>query len=260
MFNIYFFEKIFKWGVILSFLLFVVTFFLKDKLPDPDFYDLERLTPPLQYETERKPFSISSNEQTYLVKPRYEYELEGIIVAFHDADGISDRVHHKKWKDYINVRDVCVVWGDNAASGVYQEVEFATNDWTCFIHYPDWDVHSRFDLTQASNNHLLIDDDELKELLMEADLGDHIRITGALSDYSNMNTDFRRATSVTRDTMCENIFVDSIEIIKKAETDMQFAYSVSGWMLLLSLFGYVPLFAYSPPKGPLIKNPEFRGG
>ncbi|PVV23078.1 MAG: hypothetical protein B6D74_08690, partial [gamma proteobacterium symbiont of Ctena orbiculata] len=172
------FQAISRWGVIITFLLLLLSLLYKDRLPDPDYYEIGRLVDPVQESTYRSPFWIEAEGQRYYVKPLYDYALEGVVVSFHDADSFGDIWHHDRWKDFLNVRDLCVIWGANVSNGVYREMSFDNDSWTCWAYWPDAQTGANFSMTQLSNNHLLVSDDYVKEALMSAEPGDHIRISG----------------------------------------------------------------------------------
>ena len=247
-------ESLFKWLFLASLAAMAVTYLLKDQRPDPGFYDLEQLRPPQQTATDARPFTTEVNGQHYRVKPLFDYELEGVVVSYHDADSIADIWHHGKWQDFINIRDLCVIWGRNVGNGVYQEMDFSNDSWTCWAYWPDAATRKRFSMSQLSNNHLLSDDDQLKEQLMAARPGDHIRLRGMLAAYANPANGFKRGTSTTRtDTgngACETIYLQDFEIVNKANPGIRRLYSTSKWLAALSLLGFVVMFVVAPVRKP----------
>lgn len=246
-------EKIVRSVFAISLLISILLYFYKDELPDASFYDLSQLDEPIQTPTRENSFPTRAGGQNYLIKPRYDYELEGVVVSYHDADDFTDIVHHRRWQDFINLRDLCVVWGSNVETGVYRDMDFYNGSWTCWYSWPSYAVKDRFDETQLSNNHLLIDHDAVKAQLMKAEPGDHIRLKGMLVEYSNPANGFHRGTSTVRtDTgngACETIYVSDFEIVKKANPAIRTYYAVSSWTAILSLVGVVVLFFLSPYRG-----------
>ncbi len=246
-------EKITRAVFVASLLASGYLYLVKDSLPEASFYDLGQLRDPVQSATRKNSFTTQANGQQYVITPSYDYELEGVVVSLHDADDFLDITHHRRWQDYINLRDLCVIWGSNVKSGVYREMEFSNGTWTCWFSWPNSEVVSRFDGTQLSNNHLLIDDDAIKQALMQVESGDHIRLNGMLVEYSNPGNGFRRGTSVTRtDTgngACETIYVNRLEVIKKANQATRRLYAVAFWVSVLSLVGVLALFFVTPYRG-----------
>jgi hypothetical protein len=243
-------EKTFRLLFLVCLLAAVLLYLVKDELPPASFYDTASLVDPLQRETSKAEFTTRVNDQTYLIKPRYDYQLNGVVVSYHDADDFSDIWHHGQWKDFLNLRDLCVVWGSNVESGVYLDMQFHNDSWTCWFQWPSREVGQRFDKTQLSNNHVLIDDDAIRARLMEAEPGDQIRLAGMLAEYSNPANGFYRSTSTTRDDTgngaCETIYLTDFEILRKANPELRHYYAIAKWGAILSLVAFVILFVVAP--------------
>ncbi len=247
------FEKIFRAVFLVGLLISAALYLLKDRLPEPGFYDLAELRDPVQQSTDAESFSVSASGQQYRIDPRYDYELEGVVVSLHDADDFTDVFHHKHWKDFINLRDLCVIWGSNVANGVYRDMDFENGTWTCWYSWPNHEVKGRFDETRLSNNHLLIDNEVIKHKLMQAEPGDHISLSGMLVEYSNPGNGFHRGTSTRRDDTgngaCETIYVTDFEILNKANSGLRNLFSLSWWITLAALAGTLLMFFFAPYRG-----------
>ncbi len=245
-------ESFFKWLFLLSVLTMAASYFYKDKIPDPGFYDLEQLLSPRQMPTAEPAFITQVNDQEYTITPRFNYELDGVIVSYHNADTFSDIWHHKRWKDFINLRDLCVIWGRNVATGVYQRMKFSNDSWTCWASWPDQETGSQFKMNALSNNHLLTDDNALKSALMSAEPGDHIRLKGVLAEYANKANGFQRGTSTVREDTgngaCETVYLTGFEIIKKANRKSRRLYTLAKWLSLISAIGFSVMFVVTPVK------------
>lgn len=228
----------------------------KDELPSADFYHQELLTEPLQTQTTEKPFQVASNGIIYTIEPVAEYELNGIVVSFHDSDAFSDIYHHKDWKDFINIRDLCVIWGGNVSSEVYKDLEFDNTTWTCWVRWPDSETGNRFSMNQLSNNHVLTNDPQVQHVIMSARPGDQIRFSGILARYSHDQGSFRRGTSTVRtDTgngACETVFVRNFQVVKAANRKWRQVYAVSKWVAIFSFMGLVAVFFLGPVRRPKI--------
>jgi hypothetical protein len=246
-------EKCFRALFVVSLLSAIALYFIKDDLPPASFYNLASLGDPNQQPTRQDSFTTSVNGEKYLIKPIYDYVLDGVIVSYHNADEFSDIWHHGRWKDFINLRDICVVWGSNVESGVYLDMDFHNDDWTCWFSWPNEEVGNRFHMTQLSNTHVLIDDEAIKQELMKSEPGDQIRLKGVLAEYSNPRSGFFRSTSTTRiDTgngACETIYVTDFEIVKKANQRSRLFYAIAKWSAIISLVGVVISFLVVPYKG-----------
>ena len=207
--------KIIRKTFLVSMLAFVIGVFFGDTLPPPGKLDplLER--DPIQIKTDKEPFDVAVNNISYRINPLYSYELYGLVVSRHRTDGFAD-LGHKSWNDRLNMVDLCVVWGPNAFSGIYERVKFSSGEWTCYwdsFSYEDWNLFSK---VHVSNNHMLSDRRSIVKKLKKARVGDQVHFTGYLSEYSHDN--FFRGTSVVRtDTgngACETVYVEDFSIIK----------------------------------------------
>jgi len=247
-------ERLFKWLFLLSLPLLTYSYLGKDRLPPPAFYAQASLEEPRQRPTRRPPFVTQVNGQAYRIKPQFEYALDGVVVSYNDADGFTDITHHRRWQDFLNVRDLCVIWGDNVTSGVYRQMQFRNDSWTCWAYWPDAQTGERFSMHQLSNNHLLADDTELKRLLMTARPGDQVHFKGLLASYANPANGFQRGTSIQRtDTgngACETVYLEAFQIVKSANPGLRSLYRASSWLAGLSLLGFVIMFAVAPVARP----------
>ncbi len=246
-------QRVFKWLFLGGLVVMGLTYFSKDALPEPEYYDPAYLENPAQRPTSLRPFETSVNGEQYRIQPKFDYELHGVVVSYHDADALGDIWHHDRWKDFLNVRDLCVIWGDNVRSGVYRQMDFDNDSWTCWAYWPDRATASRFSMTQLSNNHLLTDDPEVKRALMAAEPGDHIRFKGVLATYANPGNGFERGTSISRtDTgngACETVYLQDFDIVNKANANLRAAYRFAKWVVILSMFGSLVMVFAGPVKG-----------
>jgi hypothetical protein len=96
-----------------------------DELPPPTGLLPQLQDEPVQNPTSRQPFDVRVNNIDYHIKPLYSYELYGLVVSKHEADSLIDYAH-KQWGDHLNTADLCVIWGENAFSGVYEQMSFSS--------------------------------------------------------------------------------------------------------------------------------------
>jgi len=242
--------RILKLTFLASLMLALWAYWQKDQLPPADFFHQAPLADPLQTDTSTKPFEIEANDIVYRIEPVADYELQGMVVSYHDSDALSDIYHHKDWKDFINIRDLCVIWGDNLSSEVYREMEFENATWTCWVYWPNREVANRFRMRQLSNNHLLAHDPAVHQAIMEAEPGDHIRFKGMLARYSHSNGAFERGTSTSRtDTgngACETVFVEDFEIVQKANPGWRQLHTLALFLMGLSFLGLLAVLSVAP--------------
>ena len=187
---------------------------------------------PIQSATRKKPFGVVYNNIEYLVEPEYEYDLHGMIVSYRHHDGNSRM--HLQASDHLNMLDVCVVWGDNASNPLIHKLDFWNGIFTCNVKTGNQEAWKSFDMYKLSNNHLISDDDFIRDQVKEIRIGDQIRVRGYLASYSNQGGG-RRGTSTTRldtgDGACETLYVKRFDIVQAA---------VSGWRL--SMYASLAVF------------------
>ena len=128
----------------------------RDALPPPGALDAAVREDPVQQETAATPFRTTAGGVEYTVRPVFTYDLSGVVVSKHDADTWWDWIH-KAWRDELNVTDLCVIWGANARSANYRELEYWSGQFECNARTGSTEVWRGFDMTALSNNHLLTD-------------------------------------------------------------------------------------------------------
>jgi len=138
-------------------LVFVVSLFMRNRLPDKSLILEPLLQNPVQSdEGVPEPFEVTRKKVDYTVTPLFSYELWGMIVSYHDASSFID-ISHKQWNDFLNTKDICVIWGRNVETGVYERMRFRNRDFTCYYRYPDEAAAELFSENCLANNHLLPD-------------------------------------------------------------------------------------------------------
>jgi len=246
------FERWFKRLFIVCALIAGSLHFYKDDWPQPDFYGPGLLEAPLQTITDQEAFPIEANGFNYTVHPKFAYELSGVVVSTSNADRIDNIWHHKLWKDFINVRDLCVIWGRNVESGVYQRMQFHSDSWTCWAQWPNQEVGAVFSMNALSNNHIVTSTEDIKEKLMQAEPGDLIRFSGVLAEYVNHTGGYTRGTSISREDTgqgaCETVYLEHFEIVKKANARLRGLAKLFNGLTLLAFLGFIVFFLIAPAK------------
>lgn len=241
------------------FLLLLVLFFVsgcfKYRLPFHGDIVKDLYEQPKQIELEVDPFTVKKEGMTYRVQPLYSYDLKGLIVSDHETGGWLD-YYHSQWKDSLNIKDVCVVWGDNLTDDNFRDLTYRNGSWTCYVKTPNRKVWNRFNGNELSNNHLLVDDEYIAETLLKAKRGDQIALKGYLSEYSH-GEGFKRGTSISREDMggtaCETIFLTDFKILKKGNVLWSWLSMMSKWgLMIIGLWGTVEFF--KPEKRPRRKS------
>lgn len=246
-------RKLIKIILLVSVILFCVSFFQKDKLPDKNDILEELYQNPAQTKTLEGSFEIKKGEIVYTITPLYNYELYGLVVTYHHSASWFD-YYHTEWKDFLNVKDVCVIWGDNIETEVYKSMKFKSGSFTCYTKFKSrtsQEVWSQFRNNNLSNNHLLVDSQEINETIMSAKKGDQIYIKGYLAEYSNEDGSFQRSSSISRadkgNGACETIYVTDFKILKKANLSWRLVYSFSKYSIIACLVILLILF-FTPLK------------
>jgi len=213
-------RQVFRLAMLLSLLLWLLSLLFIGRLPGPEDIYAQLYREPLQSkENVPLPFQVKKNKLTYIVTPLFNYELYGLVVSQHRSDSLLD-LSHRRWQDYLNIKDLCVVWGKNIGSGVYRKMKFWNRDFTCMCDFPDGETAALFSGSHLSNNHILCADEKLSRRILNARPGDQIYFRGYLVSYSQPANQFLRGTSTVRDDSgdgaCETVFVNEFLILQRA--------------------------------------------
>ena len=225
--------------------VFVLAWWQRDALPPPDKLSPAVFTEPAQQPTDRPAFQTTVGGVTYTVRPLYTYDLTGLVVSKHDADTWWDWIH-KAWNDKLNVTDLCVVWGANARSGIYRELDFSSGEFVCYAQTGSSAAWAAFDMTSLSNNHLLTDEPATARVLRSARVGDQVNFRGYLAEYSHTEGfKFFRGTSITRtdsgNGACETVFATHAEILRPGNRAWRIAFWLSLCAFVAGIAGWFAL-------------------
>lgn len=214
--------KVFKISYLILAGLLLIAWFKINQLPTKKEVDPVLLREPIQTQTtDRQDFNFSYRGKDYEVKPLADYELWGLVVSKNNINAWYNYYHDK---NSVNLKDVCVVWGDNVKDGAYnqKQLKYKSGEFTCFFSWSGY-LGRPFYPNKLSNNHLLTEDEAIQSIIRQVNIGDQIHITGILSDYKERGSSFTRQTSLSREDenstaraggACEIIYVDKINIIK----------------------------------------------
>ncbi len=242
--------KISSYSIVISFVLLLISFSKRNTFTD-DLLVLQQLTEdPKQAAINLPAFGATYNDENFEIIPKYDYDLNGLVVSYrlHDADG--GMMLHALNKDHLNVADFCVVWGDSAQPNILREFDFSNGQFTCNYSTKDTAAWKAFNHTQLSNNHLLAIDDAVRDTISEIKIGDQINLKGWLAHYKNPIGYERGSSTVRTDTgngACETIFVNQISILQPMKSIWRSLMPFSFGALLISLFFYFKA-PYRPHK------------
>jgi len=225
--------------IIFSFIFLLVSFWNRNDLPGNIDYVPAIVNEPVQATTDKRPFDVAYEDVQYHVAPEFEYDIVGMIVSYRHHDNNSRM--HRLANDHLNMLDVCVVWGDNATAAELDKIKFWNGIFTCNFETRDQAAWESFDVNKISNNHLISDDDYVRDRVRDINIGDQIRVRGYLASYGSPNVQ-PRGTSTTRtdtgDGACETIYVERFEIVQAATSYWRISMYVSLFALLAGLFLY----------------------
>ncbi len=239
-----------KFILVAGTIIFAISLFMKNRLPLSQSVLDSLSKEPVQTETELPgPFDVTRKDMTYTVTPLFNYELWGLVVSYHHASSFID-ISHEMWKDFINIKDICVIWGRNVETGVYRRMKFRNRDFTCFYRYPDQATKALFSENCLSNNHLLPANPLIARSIMKVRKGDQIRFKGWLVSYGIKDTPYRRVSSSTRtdrgNGACETVYVNEFQILRAANSEWRGLNKVS--LVLAILCAVALLFILPAPR------------
>ncbi len=241
-------KKITGYIALLSLTIWTISYFVSDNLPGSEEILGELLMDPIQIISNKEPFEVKRKEIVYTVEPLYSYELYGMVVSYNNSNKWYD-YYHKQWKDYLNIRDLCVIWGSNTDNELYKKIDFSNGSWTCYCKSTNMGAWQAFDMSRLSNNHLLATDEFVSKKTMDAKVGDQIYLKGHLSNYSH-NQGFKRGTSTVRtdkgNGACETIYLTDFEILKEANVVWRDLHTFSFFILIISTIAWFIAFMKAP--------------
>ena len=161
-----------------------------------------------------------------------------MVVSKHNSKSWLD-YYHKQWEDFINLKDVCVIWGENIETGVYRDLKFKNGSFTCYMDFKSGvdknAAYQKFKNEALSNNHLLSADESINKKIIKAQEGDQIYLRGYLVRYSH--DDFQRGSSITRtdagNGACETIYLTDFRIIKEANVFWRVVFSLIKYLMIV---------------------------
>jgi len=229
--------------IVASFVWMLVSFWNRNELPGNIEYVPEIFSEPLQKATGKRAFDVAYENVQYHVAPEFEYDITGMIVSYRHHDNNSRM--HRQANDHLNMLDVCVVWGNNAKGAPLGRIDFWNGIFTCNFQTHDQAAWDSFDVNKISNNHLISDDDNIRDRVRDIQIGDQIRIRGYLASYGTPGGG-KRGTSTTRtdagDGACETIYVEHFEIVRAAFS----RWRMSMYASLAALLAGLVLFFRQP--------------
>lgn len=200
-------------------LLAVAGWWRSGQLPAPETLLPEAIVEPIEAAVREPEFHVTVGGYENIVRPRYSYEISGLVASLHHSDAWWD-TDHQDAHDKLNVADLCMVWGQNASSGIYRRLRFSNTQWTCHVEYRTSEDGNAFIRTQMSNNHVLADTPDIARELMAIRVGDQVRLRGWLVDYATLDHGrifaVRNTSHGHNGENCEVLYVTSVEHLRHA--------------------------------------------
>lgn len=240
--------KLINYSIAILATIFIYTWSDLKKLPDPSIAVPEVYQDPIQSSISEDDFTFVYRDTEYRVRPVADYEIWGMITTHNNINAWYNYYHNK---DTVNFKDVCLAWGDNIKSGVYQNTKFTSGEWTCYYEIWGQENIDKFNSLQVSNNHLLAANEKIQNTIKKMRKGDQIYLRGQLVGYaeSSQPANMYRMTSLVRDDQgCEIIYVTEAKILKRAKTLTYAINTLSKYaiylLLLISLLRFFILVVF----------------
>jgi hypothetical protein len=221
----------------------LVSCWMRESLPPHARLDPALMAEPRQEPTTAATFKTSVGGIEYTVRPLYAYDLYGLVVSKHDADTWWDWIHAAS-NDKLNVTDLCVIWGANARTDNYRDLDYSSGEFVCNVQTRSTEVWQAFDTAALSNNHLLTDDPAIARTLKSMRVGDQVHVRGYLAEYSHDHGfHFFRGTSITRTDQgngaCETVYATDAEVLRAGNRGWRIAMWVAAALLALGVVAWI---------------------
>ncbi len=126
----------------LSLLLLLVAIGKRNHFTDPLPWAPGLAEGPIQTKIDRPALTIETHGRAYAIQPLYDYEFTALVVSFkrfHPGIGL-----HERWNDYLNIADLCVVFGENTQGPDLNAFRFWNGEFTCNYATRDSEAWQRF--------------------------------------------------------------------------------------------------------------------
>ena len=203
------------------------------------------LEEPIQTKITKPVFEYVRLGKSFWVEPTHDYEISGVVVSKNHMKSLLDPSYVKY---DARIQDFCIIWGENATSGVMEDIKVRNSNFTCHYFSPKPAIWEQFNPDQLSNNHILAENPEEIRTLKRIEIGDQITLKGNLANYY-MDKDLKylgRKTSTIRtddgDGACETFFVDSAEILQRSTPLITLLITIAHRIFFWSVAGFIGLW------------------
>ncbi len=244
--------KICSYALIVSIFYAAYAYTVRNTLPDSKTMVKELSLNPVQRPTEEAPFIHRHMGKEFWVTPLARYDIAGLVVSSNDITSFGDIYHDETSED---VRDLCLIWGDNLDDNIHHEMKFWSESVSCHIKTKTERAAELFNGEALSNNHLLPASQEIRKKIDSVSIGDQVALSGFLVSYAPRESpEAKRVSSLERtDTgggACEVLYVNEMTILKRSKLPYagrwRFArtLAIALFILRLGIFIAVPLLEY----------------
>ena len=240
------------------FLTLGITFFTRNNFKSVEYIMPEVLGQSQQYKIDNPSvIKFQKNDYAYAVTPIYDYEVSALIVSKLNYKAFSIEKFARVFS-----YDLCLIWGSNIASGTYRNktLKFSQDCRWCFAQ---WYGDVNLNWEEFSNNHLLINNSDVEKKVKSLVVGDQIKIKGQLvnvkaSLISNPgrfdSSEYTWNSGIEKTGLgagaCKVIYVEKLEILKKANILSNFLFHLSLYglflLLILKILCFFNIFPYHP--------------
>jgi hypothetical protein len=204
-----------KWLFLASLTVYLFAVWKVSELPHSAEIKADLQSDPLQMiYSNVKPFELNYGGSNYELEPVAKYEISGMIVSHNDVQAFDDIYHTS---NSVDVRDLCLVWGQNVEDDNHLSFNFKNEPWSCHISQKSYDSPGEFKMENLSNNHLLVASSKIRDEIYSLHPGDQVKLTGQLVNYGLPGeAPFRRTSQVRTDEgngACEVMFVEQVKVL-----------------------------------------------
>jgi len=237
-------------------LILAITFFARNNYRSVKDISPELLAQPRQQKAGNAPLiRFKKGGYSFELTPLYDYEVSGLIVS-----KMNYKIFSLGKFEKVFPYDLCMIWGSNVSGGLYKNnsLKFSQDCRWCYVQ---WFGDVSLNWEEFSNNHLLISDPAIERKAGSLVVGDQVNIKGQLvnvkatliskpdiydaSEYA-WNSGVEKSGSGAG--ACKVIYVQDINILKKANVVASFLFRVSFYgLIILIIYKLFNFFKLSRP-------------
>ncbi|MGE5298154.1 MAG: hypothetical protein ACM3KM_03250 [Acidobacteriaceae bacterium] len=208
------------------------------------------LSDPQQVElADLSPIQFSKDGWNYSLTPVYQYSISGLIVSRMDYRWFS-----LNRTDETFPVDLCMTWGENAATKAFAKTSFRQDNRWCYWTMPG---NLKVNQDEVSNNHLIVNNPSLEKRILSLKTGDQVKIKGKLVNVKAATDEPGRhessaiamnSSTVREDSgagACEIIYVEDVEVLKLGHPLSAALHELSIYGLIMWLGWIVCSLGYS---------------